>query len=96
MNRDFDELPVNVNPVKSYPFAFNSYNLDEEQPKVRFENSHGLLFDVIKFWTILYFQSEASSENQVVHRKQPDQTVDIGVNEPNEKEKEEFVNKLFG
>ncbi len=34
-NNNFDELPVNVNPIKSYPFGFNSYNLDEEKPKVK-------------------------------------------------------------
>jgi hypothetical protein len=62
MNQNFDELPVNVNPIKSYPFAFNSYNLDEEKPKVRIKkSSHSRFF--IQF--VLFYDLRVKNQARI-------------------------------
>ena len=91
MNQNFDELPVNVNPIKNYPFAFNSYNLDEEKPKVRVEKSpHSRLF--IQFGLFYDLRVKKQASMKMYTEIQPIKPATLPMNRTRKKKRNLLIN----
>lgn len=93
--------------IKTYPLAFNAYGLDQEDDEKQVQIYLVLFVSQIKYiHLIIYFQSNEKEKGQLngnmpTNDDEKDQNTEDSENQkdeshlPNEKEKEEIINKIF-
>lgn len=82
---------VNYNPTKTYPLAFNAYNLDEENPVCYLKNCFFLLWYSLK-WILFKNNLSKNDKKEDLEPKKEDELNEEEV----KKEKERIVDTLFG